>query len=74
MHERFGKAFEDVQQRRKGPGSEFMASFERLKQNFGAAGFGSSDDECFEVHPINMEGDLNPEHYDEDEAAVILSK
>jgi hypothetical protein len=74
MRERFGKAFEEVPQRRKGPGSEFMASFERVKQNFGATGFGTSDHECFDVHPIHMEGDLHPEHYDEDEAAVILSK
>jgi hypothetical protein len=74
MRTRFGNAFNDIPQRRKGPGSEFMASFEKVKQNFGAAGFGTSEDEFFEVHPLNLEGVFDPEHYDEDEAAVILSR
>ncbi|KXX73243.1 Heat shock protein SSA3 [Madurella mycetomatis] len=74
MSKRFGKSFDDVPLKRKGPGSEFMASFERAKQSFGTAGFGTSGDESFEIYPIDMQGSLNPDHYDEDEAAVILSK
>lgn len=74
MSKRFGKSFDDVPLRRKGPGSEFMASFERAKQSFGTASFGTSGDESFEIYPIDMQGSLNPDNYDEDEAAVILSK
>ena len=69
MTRRFGSAFEDVPPRRRSPGSGFMASFEKAKQSFG-----SSDNDSYEIHPIDMQGDLDQEHYDEDEAAVILSK
>ncbi|KAK4252159.1 hypothetical protein C7999DRAFT_37133 [Corynascus novoguineensis] len=69
MTERFGSAFENVPLKRRGPGSEFMASFEKAKQSFG-----TSENESFEIHPIDMQGNLQQEHYDPDEAAVILSK
>jgi hypothetical protein len=46
-----------------------MASFEKAKQSFG-----SSENDSYEIHPINMQGELDPDHYDEDEAAVILSR
>jgi len=69
MTERFGAAFENVPSRRKGPGSEFMTSFEKAKQSFG-----TTENELFEIYPIDMQGDLALEHYDEDEAAVVLSR
>jgi hypothetical protein len=69
MTRRFGSAFEDVPPRRRGPGSGFMASFEKAKQSFG-----SSENDSYEIHPIHMQGELDEDHYDEDEAAVILSK
>ncbi|KAL2138658.1 hypothetical protein VTI28DRAFT_6461 [Corynascus sepedonium] len=69
MTERFGSTFENVPLKRRGPGSEFMASFEKAKQSFG-----TSENESFEIHPIDMQGNLQQEHYDPDEAAVILSK
>ena len=69
MNRRFGKAFQGVPLRRKGPGSEFMASFEKAKQSFG-----TSQNDTFEIYPIDMEGDFDTEQYDEDEAAVILSR
>lgn len=46
-----------------------MASFEKAKQSFG-----SSETDSYEIHPIDMQGELDHKHYDEDEAAVILSK
>ncbi|KAL2164318.1 hypothetical protein VTH06DRAFT_3534 [Thermothelomyces fergusii] len=69
MEERFGSAFENVPLRRRGPGSEFMASFEKVKQSFGV-----SDDVSYEVYPIDMQGTFDDEHYDPEEAAVILSR
>jgi molecular chaperone DnaK (HSP70) len=69
MSRRFGSAFEDVPLRRKGPGSEFMASFEKAKQSFG-----TTENDSFEVYPIDMQGEFGQDHYDEDEAAVILSR
>ncbi|KAL7919154.1 hypothetical protein ACQKWADRAFT_323202 [Trichoderma austrokoningii] len=69
MTNRFGKSFADVPVKRKGPGSEFMASFEKAKQSLG-----SSENDSFEIYPIDMQGDFNAEHYDVDEATVILSR
>jgi hypothetical protein len=69
MTSRFGSAFEDVPLRRKGPGSEFMVSFEKAKQSFG-----TSENETFEVYPIDMQGGFEQDYYDEDEAAVVLSR
>ncbi|KAK3897524.1 hypothetical protein C8A05DRAFT_19735 [Staphylotrichum tortipilum] len=69
MAQRFGVAFETVPPKRKGPGSEFMASFEKAKQSFG-----SSDSASFDIYPIDLQGNVPQEHYDEDEAAVILSR
>lgn len=46
-----------------------MTSFEKAKQSFG-----TTENDLFEIYPIDMQGDLAPEHYDEDEAAVVLSK
>ncbi|KAK4108030.1 actin-like ATPase domain-containing protein [Canariomyces notabilis] len=69
MTRRFESSFENVPSRRRGPGSEFMASFEKAKQSFG-----SSENDSYDIHPISMQGELDPEHYDQDEAAVILTK
>ena len=46
-----------------------MASFEKAKQSFG-----TSEDDCFAIYPIDMQGEFAQEHYDEDEAAVMLSR
>ncbi|KAH6612882.1 hypothetical protein B0J18DRAFT_447382 [Chaetomium sp. MPI-SDFR-AT-0129] len=69
MTRRFGAAFENVPPRRKSPGSEFMASFEKAKQSFG-----TSENDTFDIYPIDLQGDFAEEHYDEDEAAVTLSR
>jgi hypothetical protein len=69
MTRRFGAAFENVPLRRKSPGSEFMASFEKAKQSFG-----TSENDTFDIYPIDLQGDFAEQHYDEDEAAVTLSR
>ncbi len=69
MSRRFGSAFESVLPKRRGPGSEFMASFEKAKQSFGTSG-----NDSFEIQSLIMSGRFSPDHYDEDEGAVILSK
>ncbi len=46
-----------------------MASFEKAKQSFG-----TSENDSFAIYPIDMQGEFALEHYDEDEAAVTLSR
>ena len=46
-----------------------MASFEKAKQSFGTSG-----NDSFEIQSLIMSGRFSPDHYDEDEGAVILSK
>ena len=46
-----------------------MASFEKAKQSFG-----TSENDSFAIYPIDMQGEFAQEHYDEDEAAVTLSR
>ena len=46
-----------------------MASFEKAKQSFG-----TSENDSFTIYPIDMQGGFAQEHYDEDEAAVTLSR
>ncbi|KAL2156293.1 hypothetical protein VTH82DRAFT_1038 [Thermothelomyces myriococcoides] len=78
MADRFGPAFESMPLRRRGPGSEFMASFEKAKQNFGTSdqyyGTDDEDTESYEIGPIHMEGEFDEEQYDPEQGAVILSR
>ena len=46
-----------------------MASFEKAKQSFG-----TSENDTFDIYPIDLQGDFAEQHYDEDEAAVTLSR
>ncbi|KAK3374126.1 hypothetical protein B0T24DRAFT_577000 [Lasiosphaeria ovina] len=74
MAVRFGKSFEKVPPKRRGPGSQFMASFERVKQSFGTSGRNAFEADRFDIHPIDMLGTFNTKQYDEDEATVFLTK
>lgn len=69
MHERFGDAFDAVEMRRKGQGSNFMISWERVKRDFGA-----NDAQMYEVGPLYLKGDHSSSHYDEEESTVCLTK
>jgi hypothetical protein len=70
MHERFGDAFDAVEMRRKGQGSHFMISWERVKRDFGT----SNDAQMYEIGPLVLKGDHRSSHYDEEEGMVYLTK
>lgn len=38
MQRRFGQAFQEIEMKRKGPGSRFMNSWEGIKRSFGTSG------------------------------------
>lgn len=71
MKERFGSAWDRIEERRKGAGSNFMEQWERTKRQFGDPG----DDRPNELQ-LNIRGDSehDPRWYDEDEGAVILTR
>jgi len=66
--DRFGRAFEDVLGRFKGPGSRFMMEFEKAKHSFGSA-----DNDTYEIGPIPLGTGHCPEHFDEEEEYVCDS-
>ncbi|EED23507.1 Hsp70 family protein [Talaromyces stipitatus ATCC 10500] len=69
MSERFGNAFDEIPLKRKGPGSEFMNKFERVKRDFGF----SKEDKINELRlKMNLK-DPDPTFYDEEETFVLLS-
>jgi hypothetical protein len=70
MRQRFGKAFEDIEMRRKGPGSRFMKSWESVKRGFPAP----SDTLVKEIGPLNMKGTWSSAIYDGEEGMVRLSR
>ena len=70
MHQRFGTAFDDIEMRRKGPGSRFMSSWESVKRGFSA----NHDPLVKEIGPLNMEGVSSSMFYDEEESMVRLSR
>jgi hypothetical protein len=70
MHERFGRAFDDIDMRRKGPGSRFMTSWESVKRGFG----GQNDTQVKEIGPLNLKGIENSPFYDEEESMVRLTR
>jgi hypothetical protein len=69
MSRRFGDLFNQLPPAKRGPGSQFMSSFELIKRDFGA----KDDDRLKEVGPLKLNSS-NPLHYDEDEGMVKLSK
>lgn len=68
MSRRFGRAFENLDQKVKGPGSRFMRSFEDVKCDFGA----STSTELKEISPFVMNVE-DSEYYDSETHAVFLS-
>lgn len=70
MSQRFGQAFEEVEMRRKGPGSRFMNAFESVKRSFGTPG----DDRVQEIGPLIMKGVDSSDWYDDDEGMVRLTR
>jgi len=46
-----------------------MTEFEKVKHSFGAV-----DNDSYEIGPIPLGSGHDPEQFDEDEAAVILSQ
>ncbi|KAF3480439.1 heat shock 70 kDa protein 12A [Arthroderma uncinatum] len=70
MLERFGDAFRDLPLKTKGPGSDFMDEFEKIKHDFG---YSESGDENYEL-PLDISlSDPDPKHFNCDERLVILS-
>lgn len=70
MSNRFGSAFDGLPSQRKGPGSEFMRTFEQIKRDFGH----SDEDRIYEL-PLNMTvTQANSEHFDEDERLVKITR
>jgi len=69
MQSRFGKAFNEIEMRRKGPGSRFMESWERIKRAF----VEPEDQRIREVGPLRMKNVSSSQYYDEDESMVHLT-
>lgn len=70
LSKRFGNAFDSLPLRKRGPGSNLMKAFEQVKRDFGY----SEDGHTHEL-PLNMSIDKpNPEHFDDDERLVLLTK
>jgi hypothetical protein len=70
MKERFGSAFTDVDMRRRGPGSHFMATWERIKRSFGEP----TDYLNLELGPLVMRNVQGSEHYDDEEGLIFLTR
>lgn len=71
MSQRFGKAFDMLPAKKKGPGSEFMRKFEIIKKDFG---FNIEEDRIHEL-PLNMiASTVKSEYFDAEERLVLLSR
>lgn len=70
MRQRFGSAFDEIEMRRKGPGSRFMNAWESVKRGFGAQG----DSMVKEIGPLNMKGVESSQFYDDEEGMVRLTR
>lgn len=70
MMARFGPAWDNVELREKGPGSEFMNAWESVKRQFGDQG----DDFVYEVGPLIMEGVHDSARYDTHTGMVQLTQ
>ncbi|EFR01012.1 hypothetical protein MGYG_04014 [Nannizzia gypsea CBS 118893] len=70
MSRRFGKAFNMLPSKKKGPGSEFMRKFEMIKKDFG---YNMEEDRIHEL-PLNMiANEVKSEYFDAEERLVMLS-
>nr|OQO22529.1 hypothetical protein B0A51_09680 [Rachicladosporium sp. CCFEE 5018] len=69
MSERFGSAWGQIEERRKGPGSKFMDQWERVKRSFGDTG----DERNSELQLIIRDAPES-QYYDEEEGMVKLTK
>ncbi|EGD88095.2 uncharacterized protein TERG_04346 [Trichophyton rubrum CBS 118892] len=70
MSRRFGKAFDMLPAKKKGPGSEYMRKFEIIKKDFG---FNIEEDKIYEL-PLNMRANkVKAEYFDDEERLVLLS-
>ena len=72
MLRRFGENFANVEMRRKGPGSMFMESWERVKRSYRHGVRDSAHD--VELGPLNLDGVHPPHLYDKSESMVLLSR
>lgn len=71
MERNFGKAYTKLDIKKRGPGSLFMDDFESQKRNFGNR---DDDRDVYEVGPIDMDWDDDPEKYDDGDSVVKISK
>lgn len=69
MKERFGSAWDQIEERRKGAGSNFMEKWEKVKRSFGESG----DDRVQELQ-LNIRGAPDSQWYNEEEGMVRLTK
>ncbi|KAK8190110.1 hsp70-like protein [Phyllosticta capitalensis] len=72
MTKTFGKAFTDLPQKRRGPGSAFMNSFETQKRAFGSKTLGRANYKHIQVDHINMAVPASSS-YDPDDATVKIT-
>jgi len=70
MRERFGSAFDEIEMRRKGPGSRFMNAWESVKRGFGTEG----DSMVKEIGPLIMKDVESSQYYDDEEGMVRLTR
>jgi len=70
MSTRFGHAWDCIEKKRKGPGSQFMDRWEIVKRQFG----GSGDDRTHKLGPLKLEGIPDSRWYDGEEAMILLTK
>jgi hypothetical protein len=70
MSDRFGAAWDSLEQRLKGPGSYFMNSWEIVKRQLSP----DSDDGIQELGPVNLKDVSDSKWYDEEELMVKLTR
>jgi hypothetical protein len=70
MQERFGSSWSNLEERRRGVGSNFMEEWEKVKRQFGSLG----DEQPRELQLIMKGVDVGPQWYDEDEGMVKLTR
>lgn len=70
MHQRFGVAWDEIEMRRKGPGSRFMSAWESVKRGFGS----HSDSQVREIGPLNLRNVGSSHFYDSNESMVLLTR
>ncbi|KAK0103678.1 hypothetical protein ONS95_005688 [Cadophora gregata] len=68
LSKRFGRAFDEVPDAQKGPGSKFMTCFEMYKRDFGR----NEEQDVVELSPLRLETE-DSFFYDEEERMVTLT-